>query len=275
VLDAVDLTKSYGTVTALSGFTLHAAPGEIVGLVGHNGAGKTTFATIASGLQRPDGGTVRVAGHSPRKARQLLGVAPQQLSLYPGVTILETLRLFGGLAGLRGRALTEAIDETVHALRLSLLVDRYIRELSGGQQRRTQAAVAMVHRPTVLLLDEPTAGVDPETRQALLDAVKQRAAAGAAVVYTTHYLPELTELGATIAVAKRGRVIARGTAAGLLRGLPGEVRLTFDDEEIHVPTTDPSATLAELLRTAAAPLRAVDVRQPTLDDLYRTVAHEA
>jgi ABC-2 type transport system ATP-binding protein len=274
VLEAVDLTKSYGSVRALRGFTLRAAPGEIVGLVGHNGAGKTTFTTIVSGLLRPDTGRVLVAGREPRRCRHLLGVAPQQLALYPGVTIRETLQLFGGLAGLRRRALAEAIDDTVHALRLAPFVDRYVRSLSGGQQRRVQAAVAMLHRPGLLLLDEPTAGVDPETRAALLDAVRRRAAAGAAVVYTTHYLPELTDLGATIAVAKQGRVIARGTAAALLRDLPGEVRLTFDHEEIRVSTTDPTATLADLVRSASAPVRAVDLRQPTLDDLYRAVAHE-
>jgi ABC-2 type transport system ATP-binding protein len=274
VLDAVDLTKSYGSVRALRGFTLGAAPGEIVGLVGHNGAGKTTFATIVSGLVRPDGGRVLVAGREPRRSRHLLGVAPQHLALYPGVTIHETLRLFGGLAGLRRRALAEAIDDIVHAMRLDPFVDRHIRFLSGGQQRRVQAAVAMLPRPALLLLDEPTAGVDPETREALLDAVRLRAAAGAAVVYTTHYLPELADLGATIAVARHGRVIARGTAAELLRDLPGEVRLTFDHEEIRVSTRDPTATLAELVRSASAPVRAVDVRQPTLDDLYRVMAHE-
>lgn len=112
----------------------------------------------------------------------------------------------------------------------------------------------------------------PCSNSALLDAVRARAEQGAAIVYTTHYLPELTELGAGVAVAHGGRVLARGSASELLDGLPGEVRLTFDDEEVRVPTTDPTATLARLLTESARPVRAVDLRRPTLDDLYRSVA---
>lgn len=273
MLEASNLSKRYGPLLALNGFDLTVARGEIVGLVGHNGAGKTTFAHIVSGLLKPDGGQVRINGRAPRSARGALGFAPQELALYPDVTVAETLRLFGGLAGLRHKALDAAVEEIAADLHLAKLLDRRVGVLSGGQQRRTQAAAAMLHHPAVLLLDEPTAGVDPETRQALLDTVKAHAARGAAVVYTTHYLPELAELGATIAVAKAGRVIARGTAATLLKDLPGEVRLTLGDEELRVSTTDPAATLTELLRTAGAPVRAVDLRQPSLDDLYRSVAH--
>lgn len=274
MLTVTGLVHSYGSVKALRGFTLEAAEGEIVGLVGHNGAGKTTFANAVAGLIRPESGTVLVAGRNPRQARHLLGVAPQHIALYPTVTVMETLRLFGGLNGLRRKDLAAAIDDVTQGLRLESFLDQRVGQLSGGQQRRAQAAVAMLHKPSVLLLDEPTAGVDPETRQALLDAVRKRAADGATVVYTTHYLPELTELDATIAVARAGQVIARGTAAELLRDLPGEVRLTLDDdEEIAVTTADPAAELARLLPTLGRPLRAVDLRQPDLDDLYRAVAH--
>jgi ABC-2 type transport system ATP-binding protein len=219
MLEAVEVTKSFGPHRALGGFSLHIAPGEIVGLIGHNGAGKTTFTHVVAGLLQPDSGVVRVGGRTPEAARDLLGFAPQELALYPDVTVLGTLRLFGGLAGLRRKALAAAIDETVAALQLGDFLHRRVGVLSGGQQRRAQAATAMLHRPALLLLDEPTAGVDPETRQGLLDAVKARAAEGAAVLYTTHYLPELEVLGATIAMAKNGRVVARGTADELLDGL--------------------------------------------------------
>ncbi|MBO3753121.1 ABC transporter ATP-binding protein [Streptosporangiaceae bacterium NEAU-GS5] len=273
MLDASELTKAYGTTTALAGFTFKVEAGEIAGLVGHNGAGKTTFAGIVAGLIRPDAGRVSVAGLPPERARHLLGLAPQQLALYPTATVRETLRLFGGLTGLRRRRLAEAVTATAEELRLGEVLDRRVGQLSGGQQRRTQAATAMLHRPALLLLDEPTVGADPETRQALLDAVKARAAQGAAVVYTTHYLPELTELGATLAVARQGRVIARGTADELLDGLPGEVRLRFAQrEEMRVPTTDPTRTLAELIPQLTEPLTGIDVRNPSLDDLYKVVA---
>ncbi|GAA3836608.1 daunorubicin resistance protein DrrA family ABC transporter ATP-binding protein [Sphaerisporangium flaviroseum] len=273
MLEAIDLVKRYGSVKALDGFSLHVAAGEIVGLVGHNGAGKTTFVEIVSYLTRPDSGHVTIDGRSPASARGRIGVAPQHIALYPSITVREHLELFGKLAGLRGAALRTAMDDLVVAMRLTDFIDRHAAGLSGGQQRRVQAATALVHRPTLLLLDEPTAGADLETRQAMLDVVKQRAGEGAAVVYTTHYLPELTELQATIAVARNGRVIVRGTYDELVAGLPGEVRLTLDDEqEIRVSTTQPAATLIDLLSRAERPITTVDVRNPSLDDLYRSLA---
>ena len=219
MLAADDLVKRYAEIRALDGFTLHVAAGEVVGLVGHNGAGKSTFVEILTALVRPDGGRVTIGGKAPHEVRGDVGVAPQQIALYPGSTALEHLRLFGKLAGLRRAALTEAIDEVADALRLTDFLHRRTGLLSGGQQRRTQAATALLHRPGLLLLDEPTAGADPETREALLAVVRKRAAEGAAVVYTTHYLPEISQLHATIAVAQRGRIIARGTSEELLGGL--------------------------------------------------------
>ncbi|HVK23874.1 MAG TPA: ABC transporter ATP-binding protein [Actinokineospora sp.] len=272
MLTVTDVAKRYGDVQALDGFSLTALPGEIVGLVGHNGAGKTTFVDIVSGLIRQDSGTVLVDGQPPSKARGRIGVSPQQIGLYPPLVIREHLRLFGGLAGLRRTALKAAMDEVIQALRLTEFLDRPTGYLSGGQQRRAQAAIALIHRPALLILDEPTAGADPETRQALLDVVKQRAGEGAAVVYTTHYLNELAELGATIAVARRGKVIARGSSAELLDGLPGEVRVQFVDHEEHATTTDPTATLLRLLDGATAPVKSVELRNPDLDDLYRSLA---
>ncbi|MFI6298532.1 ABC transporter ATP-binding protein [Nonomuraea sp. NPDC050790] len=273
MLEVVDLVKRYGPVTALDGFTLSVASGEIVGLVGHNGAGKTTFVEIVSNLLRQDSGHVTIDGLPPAAVRGQVGVAPQHIALYPTVTVREHLVLFGRLGGLRRAALDTAIDDLAVLLRLTDLMDRRTGRLSGGQQRRIQAATALIHRPRMLLLDEPTAGADLETRQAILDVVKQRAGEGAAVVYTTHYLPEITELQATIAVARDGRVIARGTYDELIEGLPGEVRLTLDnEEEISVSTTEPTATLIDLLNRAERPVSAVDLRNPSLDDLYHSLA---
>ena len=143
MLEATDLVKRYGATRALSGFTLRAAPGEVVGLVGHNGAGKSTFARLVAGLATPDAGEVRIGGRSPKAARALLGFAPQEPALYPSATVAETLRLFGGLAGLRRRALAEVIDRVADALLLTAFLHRRVGVLSGGQQRRTQAATAM------------------------------------------------------------------------------------------------------------------------------------
>lgn len=295
-LAVAGLVKRYGGKAALDGFDLAVAAGEIAGLIGHNGAGKTTFVEVVTGLVRPDAGQVHVGGldalRDSRRARQLIGVAPQEQALYVSATARDNLELFGALAGLRGSGLRRAIDQVAAELRLTGVMNQRVGLLSGGQRRRTQAAAALIGRPLLLLLDEPTAGADPETRQSLLAAVRMRAADGAAIVYTTHYLPELAELGATLAVARAGRVIARGEQAALVSGLAGELRLRFDgdrkgdcdwlppsllgraratDGEVRISSTDPSADLAAVLAAGRTPV-AVDVRKPGLDDLYHAIA---
>jgi ABC-2 type transport system ATP-binding protein len=293
MLSAHALVKRYGGTTALDGFSLVVAPGEIAGLIGHNGAGKSTFVEAVTGLTRIDSGRITIGGldalRTPRRARALLGVAPQEIALYPSATVRENLRLFGALCGLDRRAVRRATSAVVAELLLDDVLDRPVGLLSGGQRRRVQAATALIGDPPLLLLDEPTAGADPETRTALLDAVRARAANGCAVVYTTHYLPELTDLGATLAVARSGRIIARGTQQELTRDLPGELRLRFATEgsaplpetfrrhsttadgETRISTTRAPADLAALLAAGCVPTT-VDIRRPDLDDLYRSLA---
>jgi ABC-2 type transport system ATP-binding protein len=207
VLVAEGLHKRYGSVVALDGFDLSIAAGEVAGLIGRNGAGKSTFAAIAAGILRPDRGRVLIDG--------AVGLAGQEIALYPTATVRENLRFFGRVEGLRGRSLRLAVDEVTVALRLTGSLGDRVATLSGGQRRRVHAAVALLHRPGVLLLDEPTVGADPASREALLAAVRERADAGAAVCYTTHYLPELDLLDATVALADAGRVVLRGSRADL------------------------------------------------------------
>jgi ABC-2 type transport system ATP-binding protein len=292
MLDCKGLRKRWGPVQALDGFDLTIAAGEICGLMGHNGAGKTTFARICAGLERPDAGTVIIDGidiaTDGRTARVLVGLAPQEIALYPTVTLKENLMFFGGLAGMPDRLLRREIDEIAQAMELTDVLPRLVGELSGGMQRRAQAATTLIHRPVVLLLDEPTVGADPTSRQALLAVVADRAAQGAAVCYTTHYLPELQDLGATLAVASRGRIIARGGREELLAGLPGQVVIGFggpppaslagqatgttESGELTFRAVNPAQTLARLLaelEPGSSPVRAVEVLEPSLDDLYR------
>jgi ABC-2 type transport system ATP-binding protein len=294
MLEARGLVKRYGARAALDGFDLDVRAGEIAGLIGHNGAGKTTFMEVVTGLVRPDRGQVRVGGidarRRPRAARRLLGIAPQELALYLTATVRDNLRLFGALAGLCGGPPRRAVDEIAEELMLTEVLGQRAGLLSAGQRRRTQAATAMVGGAPLLLLDEPTAGADPQTRAALLTAVRARAAAGAAVLYTTHYLPELADLDATLAVARDGRIIARGSQDSLTRGLPGELRLRFDgdasagclppdlaararhhDGEVRLASISPPADLAAALAAGCAPAW-VDVRRPDLDDLYRSLS---
>jgi ABC-2 type transport system ATP-binding protein len=272
MLEAYDLTKRYGDTRALDGFSLTIAAGEVCGLIGHNGAGKTTFVEVVTGLTRPDSGSVTVAGLPPAQARHLYGLAPQELALYLSVSVRQNLRAFGRLAGVHGTALRRAIDETAAALDLTEVLDKPVGLLSGGQQRRVQAATALLHRPRLLLLDEPTVGADPQTRMALLALVARAAGDGAAVCYTTHYLPELVELDATLAVCAAGRVIERGSQRDLLRDLPGHLELTYPDGRTEsFVATDPAAELARRLADGARP-SAVDIRPATLDDLYLSLA---
>jgi ABC-2 type transport system ATP-binding protein len=296
-IEAGGLVKRFGAITALDGFDLDVAAGEIVGLVGHNGAGKTTFARAVSGLLRPDEGTTTVLGLDvalhPRAVRSRLGVAPQEIALYPTATARENLTLFAGLAGLRSAETRRRVDAISDQMALSDILDRRVRDLSGGQQRRVQAATAMVHRPDVLLLDEPTVGADPLTREALLAVVRKAADEGAAIVYTTHYLPELDVLGASLAVADHGRIIARGPRDQLLERVPGRAVLGFDgpppavrvpagsqlaqgpgERDVTITSSRAAEVLAEVL--ASQPeitrgLRTVDLHPPNLDDLYRHV----
>jgi ABC-2 type transport system ATP-binding protein len=294
VLEAAGLVKRFGAAVALDGFDLRVSAGEIAGLVGHNGAGKTTFARVTAGLVTPESGVVRVSGldvaRSAARIRPLLGLAPQELALYPTATARENLFVFAGLYGMRRREARHRIAALAESLMLADVLDRRVRDLSGGQQRRLQAATAMIHCPRLLLLDEPTVGADPVARDALLAVVRAAAADGAAVVYTTHYLPELDALDATLAVADHGRVIARGDRAELLATVPGHAVVDFDRPQalpappdslaevcrdgrrLVITAPDPAAVLVPLLAAhpdAVAHLRAIELRPPTLDDLYR------
>jgi ABC-2 type transport system ATP-binding protein len=303
MLMAQGLVKRYGSCRALDSFDLTVELGEIAGLIGHNGAGKTTFVEVVTGLTRPDAGRVSVGGvdllRDPRGARRLIGVAPQELALYVSATVRDNLRLFGALTGLRRRALNRAVDQVAEELQLTDVLGQRAGLLSGGQRRRTQAATALVGGAPLLLFDEPTAGADPQTRAALLGAVRARAAGGAAVLYTTHYLPELADLRATLAVARSGRIIARGAQDTLINGLPGELRLRLADGEglrrgsggsslpavladrcrtvdgeLRITSTNPPADLAALLSAGCSPV-SIDMRRPDLDDLYLALAPEA
>ena len=225
--------KRYGDVQALGGVDLDVAQGEFFGLLGPNGAGKTTLINILAGLARADSGSVRVLGHDVvtgyRESRRALGVVPQELVFDPFFSVRETLRLQSGYFGLRRN--DAWIDEVMHHLDLTGKADANMRSLSGGMKRRVLVAQALVHKPPVIVLDEPTAGVDVELRQTLWQFIARLNREGHTVLLTTHYLEEAEALCGRIAMLKTGKVVALERTSELLKAASSHVlRLKIDGE---------------------------------------------
>jgi ABC-2 type transport system ATP-binding protein len=290
-LEVQGVEKSYGDTVALAGVDLVVEPGTIVGLLGPNGAGKTSLVSIVAGLRRPDAGEVRVGGidvvGDTDAAQALIGLAPQDTGVYLMSSVRENLGYFAGLAGLRTRDLHAAIERVAVALGLEDLLDRRAMNLSGGERRRLHTAMALVHEPKLVLLDEPTTGADVRTRRQILDLVRELASQGSAVVYSTHYLHEIEELDAAVELIDHGRIVARGGVQGLIRdhGASALV-LTFDGDvpetmrvadavmegsSVRIAAADPARTAADLLPRLGGDsdrLRAIEVVQPSLEAVF-------
>jgi ABC-2 type transport system ATP-binding protein len=222
-IQITDVKKNYAALQALDGVSLSIEPGEFFGLLGPNGAGKTTLISVVAGLIRATSGSVKVMGHDVqsdyRAARRQLGVVPQELVFDPFFTVRETLRMQQGYFGLRRN--DSWIDEVMENLDLTNKADTNMRALSGGMKRRVLVAQALVHKPPVIVLDEPTAGVDVELRQTLWKFIGRLNREGHTVVLTTHYLEEAQALCSRIAMLKAGRVVALDTTNALLKQVAG------------------------------------------------------
>src|SRR5690348_11718781 len=234
-IEARNVEKRYGALRALAGVSLEVAEGEFFGLLGPNGAGKTTLISIVAGLVRASSGEVRVLGADVvadyRRARRLLGVVPQELVFDPFFTVRETLRFQSGYFGLRRN--DDWIDEVMRHLDLVGKADTNMRTLSGGMKRRVLVAQALVHRPPVIVLDEPTAGGDVELRRGLWRFIKQLNDHGHTIVLTTHYLEEAEALCSRVAMLKQGNVVALDSVKNLVRSIPGcSLRLRLSPETL-------------------------------------------
>lgn len=236
-----DLAKHYGSQLALDGVSLEIGRGEFFGLLGPNGAGKSTFMSLVAGLRQPDAGSLTLDGvaitTSDPATRVALGLVPQSIALFEDLSAEQNLRIFGELYGLRGAVLSERIDEALVAVQL---IDRrrdQVKNFSGGMQRRLNLVASLLHRPKILLCDEPTVGIDPQSRNAIFDFLEARNREGLTIIYSTHYMEEATRLCSRIGIIDHGKILALGTLDELLTRLPFE-------EEIHFPASPSSDPFA-------------------------------
>jgi ABC-2 type transport system ATP-binding protein len=268
-----ELRKQYGDLVAVNDVSFTAKPGSIFGLLGPNGAGKTTTIACISGLLRPGAGRITILGHDVvtdgAASRRELGVVPQELALYEDLSARENLDYWGAAYGMGGAQLKQRVAEVLEIVGLSDRAKEPVSKFSGGMKRRLNFACGIVHRPRALLLDEPTVGVDPQSRVKLLDLVREQARDGTCVIYTTHYMEEAESLCDQLAIIDLGKIIAEGSLPDL-RAMLGErdlLRLTGSFDPTAIPTALASLTDLELVQveeeslTLATPLASQKLSQ--------------
>lgn len=301
VLECSGLVREFGELRAVDQVSLVIAPGETYGLLGPNGAGKTTTISMICGLLTPTAGQVRVLGDvvtpAASRAKAAIGLVPQDIALYPDLSARENLRFFGRLQGLRGSTLERRMDEVLEVVGLRERAKDRIETYSGGMKRRANIAVGMLHEPRLLVLDEPTVGVDPQSRHSILEAVAALGSSGMAVLYTTHYMEEAERLCDRIGIIDGGRLIAEGTRGELVarlgtatavtvraEGAPAaleawraelgrqrDVTVTATPSGVNLTCADPAATVASAFARASAldvAIGGVEVTAPDLEAVF-------
>lgn len=299
MVEVDQLVKTYGETRAVAGITFRADPGQVFGLLGPNGAGKTTTIGCISGLLAPTSGRVSVMGHDvvkePRAAKSRLGVVPQEIALYEDLSAQENLAYWGSAQGMRGAGLRARIEEVLGAIGLQDRAKEPVKRYSGGMKRRLNLGASILHRPKVLVLDEPTVGVDPQSRVKLLDFVRNEARGGTCILYTTHYMEEAEAMCDRLAIVDAGKIVASGTLAELraasgaremlrltgdfnagkarlaMERVPGSEVLHADEATLLVALANASSNLPEVfaaLSQAGAEVRSTTLTQPSLESLF-------
>jgi len=294
-----DLHKSFGDVQAVRGISLEVEQGEIFSLLGPNGAGKSTTLSMLSCLLEPTSGDALVMGHSivrePAAVKAAIGVVPQEVALYPDLSARENLTFWGKMYGLRGAALKSRVDEVLELIGLAERQKERVNKFSGGMKRRVNIGIALLHRPQVLYMDEPTVGIDPQTRRNILDSVLELNRQGMTVLYTTHYMEEAQELSHHIAIMDQGQVIAYGTHPELVkivgeqdritltinaesarvleswRATEGVAQLSAEDGTITLLVNDSNLVLPRLFEAAGrtgARITTVEIQEPNLEAVF-------
>jgi len=298
-IEVQSLYKSFGDLQAVQDASFFAEEGEVLSLLGPNGAGKSITISILSGLFEPTQGEAFIMGHSirtePEAAKASLGVVPQDIALYPDLSARENLIFWGKMYGLRGAALKKRVDEIFEVIGLADRQKDQVSKYSGGMKRRVNIGAALLHKPAVIIMDEPTVGIDPQSRRHILDNVKELNRQGMTVLYTTHYMEEAAELSHHIAIMDKGKIIAYGTHDELIRLVGEQTRIDLtlnveggrvvdawkrvegvsnavsEDGKVTVLVDDSNRALPRLFE-AANPLGVrilgVDIKEPNLEAVF-------
>jgi ABC-2 type transport system ATP-binding protein len=307
ILEVHQLVKKYEQFTAVNGISFDIREGEIFSLLGPNGAGKTTTISMLSTLISPTSGDAMICGRSvtkdPMAVRHCIGVVPQELALYDDLTARENLSFWGRMYNL-DRELKTRINEVLSQIGLYERGNQRVKTFSGGMKRRLNIGVGLLHRPRMLFMDEPTVGIDPQSRRAILDSVKDLNRQGMTVLYTTHYMEEAQELSNRVGIIDQGEMIALGTKGELtrmvsdnetlvlhvsenenpdnlaeaIRGLPGVLRADVEDHSVSVTTTEAEELLPLVVtkaNTAGLKLRSVEFREPNLEAVFLSLTGRA
>ena len=298
-IEVKNLKKSFGNLQAVQGVEFAAQEGEILSLLGPNGAGKSTTISMLSGLLAPNEGDAFIMGHSirnePEAAKASLGVVPQDIALYPDLSARENLEFWGKMYGLRGAALKARVEEVLDIIGLKDRQKDAVGKFSGGMKRRVNIGAALLHKPQVVIMDEPTVGIDPQSRRHILDNVKELNRQGMTVLYTTHYMEEAAELSDHIAIMDQGKVIAYGTHDELIKLVNGQTRIDLTlnveglnvldawkgvegvsgidttDGKIILLVSDSNLVLPRLFEAAGklgARITSVDIQEPNLETVF-------
>jgi ABC-2 type transport system ATP-binding protein len=308
ILEVKNLVKQYGDFTAVKGISFDIKEGEIFSLLGPNGAGKTTTISMLSTLYTPTAGDATIAGHSitkdPMAVKQAIGVVPQEIALYEDLTARENLIFWGQMYGLSGKSLTNRVDEVLEQIDLTEKARNRVKTYSGGMKRRVNIGVGLLHKPRLLFMDEPTVGIDPQSRRAILDTVKDLNKQGMTVLYTTHYMEEAQELSDRVGIIDHGELIALGTKKELtqqvgetetlilhigenddpealaksLDGVKDVLKASASDHEISVTAHEAEDVLAAVVTKAnerGVKIRSIDIREPNLEAVFLNLTGRA
>lgn len=269
-----NVTKRFGSKVVVDNISLEVGQGELFGLLGPNGAGKTTTISMIIGALAADSGTVKINGTADpgqQAIKRMIGIVPQTLAVYESLTALDNLKFFGRLYGLSGKALEDRIQEVFEIVRLAERRNEKVSRYSGGMKRRLNIAAALLHRPSLLILDEPTVGIDPQSRNAIFDSIKALQSEGCTIILTSHYLEEAQKLCDKAAIMDEGKLVAEGTIQQLIADFGGKSLLTVETGKgrIQIETDEP---VKEIIRiNEENSITSLQMESPNLEKAFLNI----